>query len=112
VIDLTGKVAVVTGAAGGIGSATAKLFAELGASVVIADINAAGAKQVADEIVASGGRAVPCEVDLRTEDQVHAMVDLGRAHLWRARCLAQHAASLAFEVIGNDKDVERAVLLR
>lgn len=65
-IDLTGKVAVVTGAAGGIGSATAKLFAELGASVVIADINAAGAKEVADEIVASGGRAVPCEVDLRS----------------------------------------------
>jgi NAD(P)-dependent dehydrogenase (short-subunit alcohol dehydrogenase family) len=110
VIDLTGKVAVVTGAAGGIGSATAKLFAALGASVVIADINAPGAKELADEIAASGGKAVPCEVDLRIEDQVHAMIDLAAHTFGGLDVLHNNAASMAFEVIGSDTDVESMTL--
>jgi NAD(P)-dependent dehydrogenase (short-subunit alcohol dehydrogenase family) len=109
-IDLTGKVAVITGAAGGIGSVTAKLFAQLGASVVIADIDAVGAKAVADDIVAAGGTAVAGEVDLRVEDQVHAMVELAADTFGGLDVLHNNAASMAYDVIGHDLDVESMTL--
>jgi NAD(P)-dependent dehydrogenase (short-subunit alcohol dehydrogenase family) len=71
---LEGKRAIVTGAASGIGRATAMLFAAEGASVVLADIDAAGAAAVADAIVAAGGRAiaVPCDVT-RSDDCLGAV---------------------------------------
>jgi NAD(P)-dependent dehydrogenase (short-subunit alcohol dehydrogenase family) len=105
-IDLGGKVAVITGAAGGIGSATARLFAELGASVVIADIDTAGAKTVADDLVAAGGAAVPCSVDVRVEDEVRAMIELAERTFGGLDVLHNNAASMAYEVIGHDTDVE------
>jgi meso-butanediol dehydrogenase/(S,S)-butanediol dehydrogenase/diacetyl reductase len=69
-----GKAAIVTGAASGIGAATARRLAREGAAVVIADINAAGAARVADEISAAGGRAVACETDVANPGAVEAMV--------------------------------------
>ncbi|PRI12810.1 SDR family NAD(P)-dependent oxidoreductase [Mycobacterium shigaense] len=77
---LAGRVAVVTGGGGGIGAATAKLFALHGARVVVADIDRGLAQRVADDIAASGGAGLPVPVDVREADQV---ADLARVVLDR-----------------------------
>lgn len=71
---LEGKVAIVTGAAMGMGEATAKLFAEAGAKVVVADFNEELGPKVAEEITAAGGVAAFVKVDVSNEEQVAAMV--------------------------------------
>ena len=53
--ELAGTIALITGAASGIGRATARLFAERGAHVVVADLNFEGAQAVAEELVAAHG---------------------------------------------------------
>ena len=72
---LQSKVAIVTGAASGMGRAIALRYAQEGASVVIADLNQAAGQTVADTITASGGKAVAVAVDVRKQEQVQAMVD-------------------------------------
>lgn len=62
--SIEGKVAVVTGAASGMGRATAHLLADEGAAVAVLDRTADGAAAVVDDIVGNGGRAVAIEVDL------------------------------------------------
>ena len=83
-MDLEGTVAVVTGAAAGIGRATALALAHAGADVVVADIDAAGAKRTAEEIEAIGRRALPLVVDVTKRDQVEGLVE--RAVGWQGRC--------------------------
>ncbi|PQM26531.1 short chain dehydrogenase [Sphingopyxis lindanitolerans] len=62
--DFSGKVALVTGASGGIGRATALAFARAGASVVVSDVNAAGGEETVALAAAAGGTAIfhPCDV--------------------------------------------------
>jgi NAD(P)-dependent dehydrogenase (short-subunit alcohol dehydrogenase family) len=69
-----GKVAVVTGAAGGIGRESAILFAEHGAEVGVADINLAGAGETVELIRQAGGTAIAIQVDVADTDSVAAMV--------------------------------------
>ncbi|MFT4470120.1 SDR family NAD(P)-dependent oxidoreductase [Arthrobacter sulfonylureivorans] len=71
---LQDKVAIVTGAAQGMGEATARLFAEAGAKVVVADFNQDKGQSVVDDIVAAGGDAFFVKVDVSKGEDVKAMV--------------------------------------
>lgn len=71
---LKGKTVVVTGGAGGIGSATCLRFAEEGANVVVTDLNQQAAQAVADQITAAGGRAMALACDLTDHAAVQAAV--------------------------------------
>lgn len=73
--DFTGQVALVTGAAMGMGLATSRAFAQSGAAVVIADLNGALAAEEAERIVAEGGKAISMACDVADEVQVAAMID-------------------------------------
>jgi 3-hydroxybutyrate dehydrogenase len=73
--SLSGKVALITGAASGLGKAIAELYAQHGASVAIADINQQAADAVAAQINASGGKAIGVAMDVTDEDAVNAGTD-------------------------------------
>lgn len=71
---IEGKIAIVTGAASGIGAATAEIFAQRGAKVVVSDINEAGGQAVVDRIRSAGGEAVFQHCNVASEEDVIALV--------------------------------------
>ncbi|CAB3887772.1 MAG: 3-hydroxybutyrate dehydrogenase [Achromobacter pulmonis] len=73
--NLNGKVAVVTGAASGIGKEIALTLSRAGAAVAIADLNLAGAEAVAHEIEQAGGKAMGVAMDVTNEDAVNQGID-------------------------------------
>jgi NAD(P)-dependent dehydrogenase (short-subunit alcohol dehydrogenase family) len=73
--DFHGQVAVVTGAGGGMGLATAHAFAQAGAAVVLADTNQQPLRAATDELTAAGHQALGVPCDVSDEDQVAALVD-------------------------------------
>lgn len=68
--DLTGRVVLLTGAAGGLGAVTARVLAEAGATVVLADVDAARLSVVAQALTAAGRDVRPVVVDLSDEAQL------------------------------------------
>lgn len=73
--DLSGKVAIVTGGGDGIGAGCSKILAAAGASVVVSDISADKAKAVADEITASGGKAMSVACNVLEDADLVNLVD-------------------------------------
>ena len=71
--DLCGRVAVVSGAASGMGRAMSLALAEAGADLMLADINLDGAGKTADEISAMGRRAIAVDCDVSRPNQIRAM---------------------------------------
>jgi 3-oxoacyl-[acyl-carrier protein] reductase len=72
--ELDGKVAIISGAGGGIGGATAMMFAREGATVALADLRSEGIDRVAAEINAGGGKAFPCVADVSQEGDVVSLL--------------------------------------
>jgi 3-oxoacyl-[acyl-carrier protein] reductase len=72
---LDGKVAVITGAARGIGRADAVLFAKEGAAVLVSDVDEAPLNEVVSEIRAAGGKAEACAGDVTRPDDCNRMID-------------------------------------
>lgn len=73
-MNLAGKVAIITGAASGIGRATALRFAREGARVVVADINAAGGQATVEQVQGEGGEAAFIATDVGEETDLERMV--------------------------------------
>jgi NAD(P)-dependent dehydrogenase (short-subunit alcohol dehydrogenase family) len=71
--DLTGRVALVSGAASGMGRAMSIAFAEVGADLVLADINSVGMQETAHTIEKLGRRALPVVCDISNGEQIRAM---------------------------------------
>src|SRR5262249_42592102 len=94
---LLDRVAVITGGALGIGRATARLFAEEGAAVALADVQEEAAKAVAAEIAAKGGKAIAVGVDVGDAAAVQSLVErvareLGRVDVMFANAGIAHSA--------------------
>jgi len=86
-----GKVVVITGAAAGIGRATALAFAELGASVAAVDVDAGG-KDVAESIKKRGGRAIFCRTDISRDGAVRQMMEKIKQQMGGVDVLVNNAA--------------------
>jgi 3-oxoacyl-[acyl-carrier protein] reductase len=78
--SVAGLTVLVTGAAGGMGRATARVFAADGAKVAVTDFVAEGAEAVAAEIVANGGAAKAWNFDVANRDRINTVVDEVAAH--------------------------------
>ncbi len=94
-LDFNGKVALVTGAAAGMGLATAQAFAEAGASVVLADVNEDAAKGAAEKLIAAGHKALAVGCDVSDDAQVAAMVDRTVAEFGRLDAAFNNAGIMA-----------------
>jgi len=94
-LDLTGKVALVTGASSGIGAATAIMLADLGARVAIGyHGNPEGAEQVRSKIVAGGGEAIAVRADVTRADEIATLAGAVTAQLGAIDILINNAGSL------------------
>lgn len=89
--DFDGKVALITGAAGSIGGALARLMARAGLALVLTDIHAAGLAKIGDEISAQV-RVLPHVADLTDKQQVQALVDAAYREFDRVDVLINNAA--------------------
>jgi len=74
-VDLKNKVVIITGATSGIGRATALIFSENGASVVVNGIDEEGGNKVVEEIRSAGGKAIFFKADVGQADEVQALAD-------------------------------------
>jgi NAD(P)-dependent dehydrogenase (short-subunit alcohol dehydrogenase family) len=91
-MQFTGKTAVVTGAAKGIGRATAIGFGMQGANVALLDVDADGVQELAEEIDASGAHAMVCPVDVANRSDVRTALNAVHERFGRLDALANVAA--------------------
>lgn len=101
------KVAIVTGAASGMGAATARLFAARGARVVVSDIDDDGGERVVEAIRQAGGEAAYVRADVSDEAQVAALVARAVALFGRLDCAVNNAASHPDDKPIGEVDIDR-----
>lgn len=97
---LQGRVAIITGAGGGLGRAHALLLARYGAKVVVNDLGP-GAQRVADEIIAAGGQALAAPGSVTDEGEMAAMVESAKARWDRVDILVNNAGILRDSSFGK-----------
>jgi 3-oxoacyl-[acyl-carrier protein] reductase len=91
VIDLSGQIAVVTGAGQGIGAAIARIFARAGADLVIVDIDQARARESAEMFAASGRKALAVQADVASASDVERIFSTVQANFGRLDILINNA---------------------
>lgn len=106
--DLSGKTAIVTGGAAGIGFGIASRLAEAKAAVVIADISEEAAKKAADDLIAAGLKAAPIKCDVSKKEDVDAMVNFATSTFGGVDILVNNAGIypniLVMEMTDEDWD--------
>jgi NAD(P)-dependent dehydrogenase (short-subunit alcohol dehydrogenase family) len=102
---VAGKVAIVTGGGGGIGSATSLALAREGAAVAVVDIDESAAVKVAREITDAGGAALSVPADLSDEGQAAAAVASAFSHFGRLDILHNNAALTESDFLSRDTAV-------
>ena len=104
--DITGKVAIVTGGASGIGRAIALALAESGANVVIADKALDGAEEMAREIESAGGKAIATKTDVTDSKEVEQMVQRTIEKFGKIDILINNAGIIARSSVMDMKEEE------
>ena len=114
--QLSGKTAIITGAAGGLGRAFALGFASRGANVVVADMNTEGAAETVSMIENAGGKAISVQVNVADKASCEAMVDAAISAFGSVDSLVNNAALYAtlnradfWELDGDEWDKVMAV---
>jgi NAD(P)-dependent dehydrogenase (short-subunit alcohol dehydrogenase family) len=102
---LAGRIALVTGAASGIGKAIAEALAREGAGIAVADINLTQAETVAQQLRDAGRDAIAVPVDLRAEDEVRRAVETAIEHFGGLDILCNNAADTSLELTSRDLGV-------
>ncbi len=108
--DLSGRVACVTGAASGIGEASARMLAAAGAHVVLGDVDGTNLARVVDDIVAGGGDAIARRTDIRVRAELDALVAAATDTHGRLDVMCNIAGVGSYGALTDvtDADVDRA----
>jgi len=105
--SVKGLTVLVTGAASGMGRATARVFAAEGANVAVTDLTAGGTRTVADEITASGGKAKAWTLDVADRDAIDRVVNEVAAHFGGLDIIVNNAG-ISVRVAIDDPGYEEA----
>ncbi len=106
-MELAGKVAVVTGAASGIGRACARAFAESGASVLVADVDSDGGADTVASITTAGGTSEFVRTDVRHTDQIASMLDVATERFGGLDVVCNNAGIVCGEPLWPATPIER-----